>query len=269
MHSLGLRADGTVMAWGNNYYGAASPPASATNIQAIATGSSFSLALREDGTLLLWGQSHVPVPPDATNILAISATVQHALAIRDDGRVIAWGDDSLGLTNVPAALAFPSAVAAGGCFDLALLDPGPLRFRRQPGNRTVAAGNAVALSGWAIGPGPLSYQWLRNGTNVSGATHGYLKFDDLQAAAADDYALVATGTQGSITSEVAVVTVLPSPPTITLQPVSQLAGPGGSAALSASAKGTEPLTYQWRLNGINLPGATSTSLTFTNAQWLT
>ena len=42
---------------------------------------------------------------------------------------------------------------------------------------------------------------------------------------------------------------------------------GGSATFTVMAKGTEPMTYQWRFNGINLAGASSTALTITNVQW--
>ena len=160
--------------WGSSFYGQATPPASATNILAIAAGGFFSLALREDGTLLPWGNYPSPVPSEATNIVAIAAGGSHALALRDDGRVVAWGDASLGVSDVPPALAFPSAIAAGGLFNLALLDRGSLRFVRQPASRAVVAGNATSLSGWAIGPEALTYQWLRNGTNLPGATHAYL-----------------------------------------------------------------------------------------------
>jgi uncharacterized delta-60 repeat protein len=267
-HSLGLRVDGTVMGWGSSFYGQATPPASATNILAVAAGGFFSLGLREDGTLLPWGTYPSPVPSEATNIVAIAAGGSHALALRDDGRVIAWGDASLGVSDVPPALAFPSAIAAGGIFNLALLDRGTLRFVREPASRAVLAGNATALSGWAIGPDALSYQWLRNGTNLPGATHAYLTFPDLRQVAGGSYALVAISSQGSITSQVAVLTVIPSPPVILQQPASQMPALGGSATFSVTAKGTEPMTYQWRHDGVNLAGATSTALTLTNVQWL-
>jgi hypothetical protein len=48
--------------------------------------------------------------------------------------------------------------------------------------------------------------------------------------------------------------------------VSLTVGLGGSAGFSVAATGTEPLQYQWRLNGNAIPGATDTSLSFTNVQ---
>ena len=45
-HCLALRADGSVIAWGDNSYGQSAVPASATNVVAIAAGYYHNLALR-------------------------------------------------------------------------------------------------------------------------------------------------------------------------------------------------------------------------------
>lgn len=49
-------------------------------------------------------------------------------------------------------------------------------------------------------------------------------------------------------------------PQITSQPVNITASPGGTAILSVGASG-DPLNYQWALNGTNIVGATSATLT--------
>jgi hypothetical protein len=54
-------------------------------------------------------------------------------------------------------------------------------------------------------------------------------------------------------------------PTITQQPVSVTVSQGGTAAFSVTASGSHPLSYQWRHSG-DIDGATSTTLTFSNAQ---
>ena len=56
------------------------------------------------------------------------------------------------------------------------------------------------------------------------------------------------------------------PPTITTQPASQLASVGSSVTFNVAASGTQPLSYQWRFNGANLTGKTTTSLTLTSLQ---
>lgn len=55
-------------------------------------------------------------------------------------------------------------------------------------------------------------------------------------------------------------------PLILTQPFSQSVAPGLNATFFVKTGGTPPLSYQWQLNGTNLPGATNTSLTITNAQ---
>ena len=51
------------------------------------------------------------------------------------------------------------------------------------------------------------------------------------------------------------------PPQIGSQPADVTVGPGGSATFSVLASGTAPLTYQWRRNGVAIPGATADSYT--------
>ena len=51
-------------------------------------------------------------------------------------------------------------------------------------------------------------------------------------------------------------------PYVTTHPQSQTVAEGGVASLSVASGGTQPLRYQWRLNGTNLPGATNSALSF-------
>ena len=55
-------------------------------------------------------------------------------------------------------------------------------------------------------------------------------------------------------------------PAIITQPVSLTVLAGAPASFTATAAGTPPLSYQWRLNGTNIVGATGTSLTLSNVQ---
>ena len=55
-------------------------------------------------------------------------------------------------------------------------------------------------------------------------------------------------------------------PSITTQPVNQTVSVGASATFSVVASGSQPLSYQWQRNNVNIPGATNTSYTLTNAQ---
>jgi Immunoglobulin I-set domain len=65
--------------------------------------------------------------------------------------------------------------------------------------------------------------------------------------------VVAASTQGIYTLQVAA-------PAIVTQPVSQTAKVGTDGGIDATAFGAGPMAYQWQLNGLNLSGATNTTL---------
>jgi len=56
------------------------------------------------------------------------------------------------------------------------------------------------------------------------------------------------------------------PPSITSQPLSQSVNQGANATFTVSASGSTPLSYQWRLDGANIAGATASSYTRSNVQ---
>jgi len=70
---------------------------------------------------------------------------------------------------------------------------------------------------------------------------------------------------GSVASAIALLTVT-EPPRIVSQPTNQFVRPGTSAVFRVTAVGTGLLRYEWRFNGVPLPGAVSATLTLTNAQ---
>ena len=65
-----------------------------------------------------------------------------------------------------------------------------------------------------------------------------------------------TITAGSVTTRDLMLEFIAAP-VIAAQPASQSVYENGSASFVVSAVGSAPLTYQWRLHGTNLPGATS------------
>jgi hypothetical protein len=71
--------------------------------------------------------------------------------------------------------------------------------------QTAAAGGAVTLVASATGDAPLSYQWRRNGTAISGATNATLALSSLRSADAGTYSLTVTNAGGSATTSNAVV----------------------------------------------------------------
>lgn len=123
-HSLALKNDGTVVAWGINNYGQATVPTNLVGIAMIAAGGAFSVALQTNSTIRAWGWNvfgECNVPSYLTNATVISAQSQHTLALRSDGTVVSWGYNSAwGETNVPAGLSNVVAISAGYGHNLAV-----------------------------------------------------------------------------------------------------------------------------------------------------
>ncbi len=57
---------------------------------------------------------------------------------------------------------------------------------------------------------------------------------------------------------------LGTPAVITVQPQGQVMSVGNSITLSVVAQGTPPLSYQWKLNGVSIPGATNAATWWTS-----
>ena len=233
-HSLALRSDGTVVAWGDDSFGqlgrglsgsSVTTPVQVkgargvgflTDVVAIAAGRNHSLALRSDGILFAWGTNldgqlgvgvvgglrTVPTQvagigsASLDRVIAVSAGAFHSIALRADGTVAAWGSDldgqlgngnffgnqstpkvvvnSLGtgsLTNVVAvasgsshnvAMRGDGSVVSWGANGSGELGDGTTSPRQSPvvvqraGNLTgiaaIAAGNAASMAILAVGP---------------------------------------------------------------------------------------------------------------------
>ena len=141
--------------------------------------------------------------------------------------------------------------------------PTPPSITTQPANKTVTAGQTATFSVTATGTAPLSYQWKKNGANISGATHAsYTTPATTQADNGSLFAVIVSNSAGSVTSNNATLTVNPLiPPSITTQPANKTVTAGQTATFSVTATGTAPLSYQWKKNGANITGATSASYT--------
>lgn len=121
-HVIARKADGTLMAWGNNSEGQLGdgttinrhspvPVKDVTGVVSVAANQYFSLALKNDGTVWAWGTDFSGQIGDAmsggsrltpvqatglTRIVAIAAGGSFGLALDDDGTVFSWGANNLG-----------------------------------------------------------------------------------------------------------------------------------------------------------------------------
>ena len=134
----------------------------------------------------------------------------------------------------------------------------------QPASQTVAAGQTASFSVTATGNGPLTYQWKKNGTDISGATSStYTTPVNSSADTGAMYAVNVSNGAGTVTSSNATLTVSAAPgaPVIGTQPANQSVAAGQTAKFSVTATGTGTLTYQWQKNGTDISGATSSTYT--------
>ncbi|MEA3409807.1 MAG: FlgD immunoglobulin-like domain containing protein, partial [Candidatus Eisenbacteria bacterium] len=112
-----------------NDYGQCDVPAPNADFVAVAGGKHHSLGLKSDGTIVAWeynssGQCDVPLPN--ADFVALAGGDLHSLGLKSDGTIVAWGRNDHGQCDVPAPNADLAAVAAGYCQSLVvrLTDPG-------------------------------------------------------------------------------------------------------------------------------------------------
>ncbi len=145
------------------------------------------------------------------------------------------------------------------------LPPGSPVISSQPASTSAVVGGTASFSVTASGTPEPTYQWRKNGVEIPGATSSTLELSNVQTSDAGNYTVVATNSGGSALSTTAVLTVL-VPPTITSHPSSATASVGGSVTFSVAASGSATLNYQWKKDGVDVPGGISSSLTISNLQ---
>ncbi|MCS7336965.1 MAG: immunoglobulin domain-containing protein [Verrucomicrobiae bacterium] len=260
-HSLALRADGTVVAWGWNEYGQANVAPGLADVVAVAAGAQHSMALRSDGSVVVWG-GITNVPADVSNVVAIAAGYYHCLALKADGSVVVW--DSSGLRSVPAELSNVSAISGGYFHNLAIVDAGPVQIIQNPQSQEVPRGSTVTFTVTATGYEPLSYQWycdgraITNSDRISGATNATLTITDARLGDIGSYSVVVANPLGAAASRAAAL-VVASPPVITLHPVGRDVRAGSDVSFKVGAEGTPPLGFYLLLNRTQVVAATSST----------
>jgi alpha-tubulin suppressor-like RCC1 family protein len=192
-HGLALRADGTIMAWGQNDSGQCNVPAG--TYRAVAAGADFSLAIRTDGSLAAWGgnsDGQVSRAPTGKDFAAVDGGEAFAVALRANGSLVAWGNDRWGqVSGVPKGTGF-TAVVAGDAHGVALRSDGSLASwghwaaiqdtpARGPftaigagGTFCVALRNDGSLTWWGFDPYDAGLAKVPAGNDYTALAAGYL-----------------------------------------------------------------------------------------------
>ena len=98
-HTVGLRDDGSVVAVGSNLYGQCNVGGWTRIVQVVA-GSLFTVGLRSDGSVVSAGLAEVGDVSDWTGIVLIAAGEGHIVGVKADGTVLAVGGCRDGQCNV-------------------------------------------------------------------------------------------------------------------------------------------------------------------------
>jgi hypothetical protein len=135
----------------------------------------------------------------------------------------------------------------------------------QPVAVTACNGLTATYNVTASGQGTLSYQWRKDGSPISGATNSSYSLSSITSTNAGNYSVVVSGGCGNVTSSNAALTVQPAT-LISSQPSASTICQNNTANFAVTATGQGALSYQWKLNGNAISGATGSTLAVSNAQ---
>jgi hypothetical protein len=151
----------------------------------------------------------------------------------------------------------------------------PPGFTAQPGNQSVTLGQTTSFTVAAKGDPAPTLQWEKSTdgstwTAISGAVSATYSFTPSSSDNGAQFRVVATNSQGTVTSSVATLTVAPSAtrPSFTAEPSSQNVTAGQTVTLTVTAAGTPTPTLTWEKstdgsNWTTISGATSATYSFT------
>jgi len=262
-YALVLGQNGRVGVWGLPY-----PAAAASQVQnavQVAAGSIEGWALLSDGTVVSV-KTGLAV---ATGIASISAGDQQVLALHTDGTVSVLGQSTAADVEMAGALSNVVEVAAGFDHNMVRFGNGSPNITVNPFSRAVRAGTNTLLSTFAVGAQPMHYQWQRNGIDLPGETNPSLLLTLSQLSTAGNYRCIVTNAMGSVTGQVATVSVVFPPPRLSVGANPSPISPEGFTFTISELSGQGPLVVysstnlvDWAPIHTNAPG--SGALEFTD-----
>ncbi|MEO6001688.1 MAG: immunoglobulin domain-containing protein [Opitutus sp.] len=267
-NSFAWRADGTAVGWGDNSLGRTTVPSYVGNVVGIGSGEDFSIALKADGNVIVWGPAYFSglkgLPDGFTNVVSIAVGSDHVMALRADGTVVAAGQTYTGPAMVPAGASNVVAISVQDSYTILLCRKGRI-ITLQPQSQTVSPGSTVAFAVTVNGATLPTFQWLKDGDLLPGATNATLVVPQANGANAGTYVCTVTDLLGSTQSEPAQLTVSLAANTGRIINLSTraLAGTGSQtlilgAVISGSTAGAgKPLLFRAvgpSLAALNVPG---------------
>ena len=224
------------------------PPAPAS--QTVMTGSTATFGVAVSSTLPLTLQWQ-----------------KGGINLNESGNISGSTGTNLVLTNVnpndtgnySVVISSPYGSVTSSIVTLTVVSP----IVSQPQSLIVTNGSQASFSVSVSGALPWSFQWQKNGTNltgggnISGSTTTNLVLSDVSTNDVGNYTVIITSpyAYGSVTSSVAGLTVV-----LPLEPASQTVMVGGTVTFDVTVPGPGPETYHWQYNGTNLPSGLITTV---------
>ena len=206
----------------------------------VCSGGSVTFSVVTDnlpGYTYQWRRNTVPIQGATTTTYTITNAQQANVGDYD---VIVTG-----CTPVTSAMAF---------FQLNT----PPAIVSQQNDTSVCKGSPVVLTCNATGT-TLTYQWKKNGTNISGATSASLSIPAVNAADTGNYTVTVNGKCPGPQTSNPINLRFTTAPVIVNQPHDTTVCLGESVQFTAIASGND-ITYQWRKDGKNIENAVGNSL---------
>jgi hypothetical protein len=209
-HTMYVKTDGTLWANGRNDRGQlgdgtttypCAPVRMATGVASVSGGRYHTMYVRTDGTLWAMGLNssgqlgdgtttsrNAPVQV-AAGVASVSTGWEETMYVKTDG--ILWART--------AGSSKPAQIAAGLLSNVATLTLLPT-ITTQLNSSSVATGGVARFSVVATGAAPLTYQWMKDGTPISGATSSTYTIASTKTTDAGSYTVTVINSAGSVTS---------------------------------------------------------------------
>ncbi len=261
--------------WNDQYNGVFRVPAGGGTRSTVASGINGSYGVTYESTGYVWFGDWTTdtiirraANGSGSNLVVASGSMaadSWGISVDPDGSGVYWARQlgggifrgSTGGGSVGPAL--PTTSTPWGVCVFA--GRGPSIFA-QPQSQSVLVGQPVTLSVGVSGTPYFRYQWVRNGSDIPGATSSTYTIGSAGLGSAGQYWVNVWSPLGAVSSQPATLNVS-NPcevPTFTEQPQSVATCEGLAVSWSAAAVGTLPISYRWQRNGVDIPGANTGTL---------